>query len=133
VFTITSECVSLNDILIFECSFTTGISGSSIVWQGTAFDCPPINEVVILISRFTSISHSCNNETIVGWNVVKPNDSSIDTYTSRLNVTISSDMMGKNITCYYDNGTMENPGSIKIFKTSTHVILYPINLFLIAS
>ena len=124
VFTIISECASPNNVLTFECS--AEIPVSSIVWQGTAFDCPTTNsEIVILTNRFDiNISHSCSNGSIVGWNVVKPNDSSINTYTSRLNITISSD--GKTVTCGYDNGTMQNLGSIRLIKTGMQ--LYPIKL-----
>ena len=124
MFTITRECASPNNVLTFECSVlitvnATEISGRSLVWQGTTFDCPSENEITLLISRVDV--HSCNNGTIVGWNVVKPNNSNINTYTSRLNVTISSDnIIGKTITCDYDNGTMLNPGSIKLIKTGTH-------------
>ena len=118
MFTITSECASPKNVLTFECSViiianATGISGRSLVWQGTAFDCPSAkNRLILLTSRVDA--HSCNSGTIVGWN--------INTYTSRLNVTISSDnnIIGKTITCDYDNGTMLNPGSIKLIKTGTH-------------
>ena len=124
MFTITSECASPNNVLTFECSVliivnATGISGRSLVWRGTALDCPStINEITVLTSRVDASSKTCNNGTIVGWNVVEPNSSN---YSSRLNVTISSDnIIGKTITCDYDNGTMQNPGSIKLIKTGTH-------------
>ena len=56
-----------------QCSVNAEIPVIGIMWQGTAFDCPAANEIVVLTNRFDiNISHSCNNRSIVGWNVVKP-------------------------------------------------------------
>ena len=50
---------------------------------------------------------------------MKSSDSDDITYTSRLNVTVTSDMTGKDIICNYDDGIMENPGFMKLIKTGT--------------
>ena len=115
MFIFTSECSSPGNTLTFECFVNAGNPVSSIVWQGTAFQrC----EITLLGNRFNeSVSHFCNNGTIVGWNVVKSSDSDDETYTSRLNITVTSDMTGKDITCSFDDGIMQNPGSMKLIKT----------------
>ena len=86
-------------------------------------------EIAILISRFNDTvlrMHSCDNGSIVGWpwNLMKLSDSDNKIYTSRLKVTVtsSSDVIGRNISCYYDNGTIQNPaaGSLKLIKAGKH-------------
>ena len=121
MFIFSSECSSPGNTLTFECFVNAGIPVSSIVWHGTAFQCHNTKaEIVLRRSQFNgNVSGSCNNGTIVGWNVVKSSDSDNKTHASRLNVTVTSDMAGKNITCSYDNSTMQNPGSMKLIKTGT--------------
>ena len=115
-FTITRGCASPGDTLTLECSVAIErLQGGGTVWRGTAFDCPSgDSEIVILYNRF--VSRYCNNGTIVGWNLGIGSDNR--TYTSRLNITVSPGIIGKNITCEYDNGTQSilAAGSIKMIK-----------------
>ena len=74
-----------------------GRAGGATAWSGTAFDCPN-NEIILLHSAFKS-GHgafgACNNEAIVAQNLGVENSY----YTSQLNVRLTSDVVGKTITC----------------------------------
>jgi hypothetical protein len=99
-------CVCPDDTLTYECTVAAGSStgGTSTVWTGNAFICPPQNEIVLVHSRFESangISHSCNNGAIVG-RILSVEDNN---YTSQLNVTVIPNTAGKTITCIGDNGS----------------------------
>ena len=80
-------------------------SGGVTVWQGTALDCgSKNNELLLLHRRFTlegGTSEECNNGDIVGESLRVEGNS----YTSRLNVTLTSDMIGRSIACVVDTGT----------------------------
>ena len=79
-----------------------GEFGSSTIWKGAAFNCNSGNKIILLHSRFKESSENhtktCNNGTIVGWNLRSNNG----TYTSRLNVTVNYDTIGNTIQCGYD-------------------------------
>ena len=79
-----------------------GKPGGYTVWQGTAFDCS--SGIALFHGRFTSDEGAygeCNNGAIIGQSLRAEND----TYTSQLNVKVSSDMIGNSIECVYDSGT----------------------------
>ena len=84
-----------------------GGPGDSTVWRGSAFDCRN-NDISLINSRFESgtATGECNNGSIVG--------QSINCYTSQLNITVSSDMIGKNIECVHDNSTETIIGTLTI-------------------
>ena len=76
----------------------------STVWTGTAFNCSSSNNDILLLHTPFSSSEgdygSCNNGAIVGRNLgVEGNY-----YTSQLNVTITPDIAGKTVECFYDDG-----------------------------
>ena len=91
------------DMLTFECQVTGGVS---TVWNGNAFMCPASgNEIVLLHSRFDNgTSGTCNDinnsVTIVGESI-EVNGSK---YTSQLNISFSSSLIGKTVNCVRDNG-----------------------------
>ena len=78
--------------------------GGTTVWKGTAFDCPSSShEIILLHIRFKNergTHKACNNGTIVGQSLRVENTS----YTSQLNVTVSSNMIGESIKCVHDDG-----------------------------
>ena len=92
-----SKCVCPGDVLTYEC---TVVGGSSTVWTGNAFICPS-NEITLLHSHFESITHLCNNGSIVGRSLAVEGNN----YTSQLKVTVTPDIAGKTIMCISDNGT----------------------------
>ena len=100
----------LGDILIFECSTAGSISGAT-VFQGDLLDCnDPSNEIALIHNRFSNTSAAtngtCNNGRVHGYSL--PINDSESCYTSQLRVMVSPDMIGKNIICAYDNGTIAN-------------------------
>jgi hypothetical protein len=93
----------LEDVLVFECSVVGGVS---TVWSGTAFNtCDSTNnEIVLLHSRFSDTSNVwltfCNDGAVVGQGLYAEQGQ----YTSQLNVTIDSALIGKSIACSRDDG-----------------------------
>ena len=94
-----SGCACPGDILTYECTI---MGYGSTIWNRRAFDCPLINnEIILFHSRFSSseIHGSCNNGTTVARSFsIEGNNS-----TSQLNVTVIPDIAGKMITCLHDN------------------------------
>lgn len=89
-------------MLTFECQVT---GGTSTVWTGTAFMCTDnSNEIVLLHSRFNNESEnahgSCNNGNIVG-EIIEVDGKN---YTSQLNVTFNSSLIGETVDCISDDG-----------------------------
>ena len=77
-----------------------GILGGATVWKGTVFDCP-LNEIALLHSRFINGTFGvCNNGAIVARSLLVEGNNT--TYTSQLNVTVTSDMAGETIMCVHD-------------------------------
>ena len=94
---LTSGCVCPGDTLTYECT----IEGFGFtIWTGTALDCQ--YNIALRHSQFSSTYGAfgtCNNGAIVARGLsVEGNN-----YTSQLNVTVTSDIAGKTITCFYDN------------------------------
>ena len=81
------------------------VMGSNVgitIWTGTAFDCSDRNDQIVLLhSRFMfgGTFDTCNNRAIV----VRSLGVEDSYYTSQLNVTISSALNGRNITCISDH------------------------------
>ena len=118
----TSGCTCPGYTLIYECTVMSGPGGVT-VWNGTALNCTS-NEIVLLHRRFTSADGAfdvCNNGSIVGQSLrVEDNF-----YTSQLNVTFNSDMIGESISCVHDSTTIHVIGVSTIVATgmSTYIVL----------
>ena len=83
------------------------MTGVATVWRGSVFNCMTnnTNEMILLDSGNSRLEDSvstCNNGAIFGQIVEIENSS----YTSRLSVTISSDMAGKSIECATNDTTI---------------------------
>ena len=90
----TIGCVCPGDTLTYECTVTGGIL---TIWTGTAFECPSINnEILLLHDTYGSVSGSCNNGDIVARSLSAEGNN----YTSQLNVTITPETAGKTIECF---------------------------------
>ena len=125
-------CLGKN--LTFECTVHGG-NGDSTVWQGTAFsDC----EITLLHIRFRQLQGTagvCNSGAISGRSVRVENNSS---YISRLRVAITAEMVGKNIECNRDNGTIIYTIGRYLIKTGISITFFQsiandILLFLLVS
>ena len=95
-----------------------GLRGAT-VWTGTALNCPS-DEIVLLHQRFTEpggITRSCNNRATVAQNLYVKND----LYTSHLNVTVARDIVGKVITCVYDDMSLSSDANRDISQFSKKI------------
>lgn len=100
------ECACPHQTWILECNVRALSPGSSVVWNGSAFDRKNSNDTIVLLPRPSSTG-VCNDGSIVAHSFRVDTDTSNTTYnyTSRLNVRISPSIAGKYITCSFDNGT----------------------------
>ena len=97
---LTSGCACPGDILTYECTVMGGLYEYTY-WTGTAvaLNCP-YNEIVLPHYHFTETYQACNNGPIVARLIsVEGNN-----YTSQLNVTVTHDIAGETIKCFYVNG-----------------------------
>ena len=69
------------------------------MWSGTAFVCPD-NDISIRHSNFVGREGSCNNGAIIGQGVTLNGNQ----YTSRLDVIMSEELVGRTIICSVDDG-----------------------------
>ena len=92
-FTEVNDCTCEGYEQIYECKVT---GNGATIWKGSAFNCSA-SEIAI---SYLFTSGSCNNGAIVGRLVRAENGS----YTSQLTVSVSSDMIGRNISCFHDIG-----------------------------
>ena len=97
------------------------------MWKGsgTTFDCNNThNEIVLLHNQYVpGVSRMCSNGSIQAQSLrVNPENT---TYTSQLNITVSSDMIGQNITCQYEDGTSQvtTIEVLKLTQTGTCMII----------
>ena len=88
-----------------------GRSGESMLWRGSAFDCRD-NDISLIHSRFESglAVGECNNGSIKGQGIRVEGSC----YTAQLNITVSSDMIGKTIECVHDNSTETIIGTLTV-------------------
>ena len=113
--------------MTFECSVVGEPHGITI-WRGTALDECEDQEISLRHNRFTEpmgARESCNNNTIVGQSLRVENG----LYTSELNVTITSDNVGKNITCAYYNVTETTTAGLLNISLTGETTIIIINFF----
>ena len=75
--------------------------GAATIWTGSAFDCLHTNNEIYVLESSTG-GDTCNNGAIVA-NVISVEENN---YISQLNVTVTSQTVGKTIRCLYDNGQL---------------------------
>ena len=109
------DCFCPRDVLTYECTVEGGIA---TVWSGSALGCTSSNnEIVLLHSRYKSNESSkdvkeCGKAVAVGVRVEN------NIYTSQLNLTISSDMFGKEIICTEDTGNETQEIGVQTITTT---------------
>ena len=81
--------------MTYECTVKGGTDGAT-VWRGSAFNCSG-NDIGIVHDPDVSDSGSCNNGALVAQKLMATDGF----YTSQLNVTISSDIIGRSVECAY--------------------------------
>lgn len=95
-----TDCLCSGETVTFEC---TAVGPGVTLWQGSAFMNCESNNIVLLHSQFSSrmgTSGACNNGAIIGWSLAVDNDC----FTSRLNVTMNTELEERYIECVYDDG-----------------------------
>ena len=95
-----TDCICEGYHLVYECNIT---GGGFILWRGTAFECPSSSDELILPRHYPSMK-TCNNGAITGHIIHTENN----TYVSQLTVSVSAEMIGKNISCHHDSGATQN-------------------------
>ena len=103
-----SECVCNGYIVTYNCSI---FGGGNTIWNGSAFNCPSNsdssnNQILLRHSGFGTASNSmgtCNGGAITGEGV----RSEGGFFTSILNVTVSPNVVGQQVSCYHENGSVE--------------------------
>ena len=120
-----NSCSCLGDTLMFEC---TVMRGTETIWTGSAFNCTNTNnEVYFLESDYNRTSDNtivtCNDGMITG-QVVGVED---NYYTSRLNVTLTSDLIGKTIECVYGDGVRNFTIMDTIMNLGTYVSTFTVH------
>ena len=99
-------CLCSGDVLTYECTVIGEGDAGVTIWKGSAFDnhCEGSKmELQLLHSRYNATSGEvkfCEDRILEARSVKVENNS----YTSQLNVTLTSNITGKIIECAYDNG-----------------------------
>ena len=111
-----NDCICLGNTVTYECT-VRGEYGGFTLWVGDFFHCSSREKVIELGHRELLINNVqggatevCNNGNIVGRIIQVENGS----FTSQLNVTLTSDIVGKSIECAYDNGTVHRVDSLNL-------------------
>ena len=111
-----NDCNCLGNTVTYECTIH-GEYGGFTLWAGNFFLCSSGGKVIELEHRelLNNNAHGgeakfCNNGNIAGRIIQVENGS----FTSQLNVTLTSDIVGQNIKCAYDNGTVHGVGSLNL-------------------
>lgn len=93
-----NSCTCEGHTQIYECRVT---GNGATIWKGSALDCSSSrNEIIILSSDSVNRSRICNNGAIAGRLVRRENDS----YLTQLSVSVSSEVISRNISCYHEVG-----------------------------
>ena len=109
------DCICPGDTVTYECT-VIGDTGGFTLWMGDFFRCSSGNKVIELIHhQFIQgggipNARICNNGNIAGRLIRIENGS----YISQLNVTLTSDIVGRSIECAYDNGTIHPVASLNL-------------------
>ena len=107
-----------------------GGPGGGTVWTGTALNCLS-GEIILLHQRFTESDgtiRSCNNGATVAQSLYVQDN----LYVSQLNITVTHNILGKTVTCVYDNMRDNIAGNTSQFSTQIPGIagllrIYPAN------
>ena len=84
------------------------------MWSGSVFDCSSSGDEIHLLGNSEPVT--CNNEMITG-RIVRSDASGF--YSSQVSIIVSSELIGKNVSCAQDDGsTIELIGSASIILTT---------------
>jgi hypothetical protein len=91
----------------YECTVMGEITGATI-WTGTAFDCAATSDEITLFHNPETIGlvPQCNNGAIIAKKLNRSSNSD-EVFTSQLNVTFNTNLIGKTIECIYAFGATQ--------------------------
>ena len=95
--------------MTYTCSI---VGGGNTIWNGSAFNCPSNsdsnnNQILLRHSGFGTQGSSrgiCNDGAIVGVGISSNNN----LFVSELNITVSANVVGKEVACYHENNLNED-------------------------
>ena len=109
-----NDCSCPGYNLTFECTVAGDIGGAT-VWKGEVFQNSCMTPIFLRHREFMQgVSAVCSNNDVI-LHAVSLHVESFDTenncssYTSQLNITYSTSLIGSTIVCAYDNGTQVIP------------------------
>ena len=110
---VTNDCTCQGYNQIYECRVP---GEGATIWNGTAFDCLVTNnEIVLLHSANSTSQRECNNGAVTGRLIHADSNS----YTSQLTVRVSSEMIGRSISCIHDSGGATNVVGSSLLNITT--------------
>jgi hypothetical protein len=93
-----SDCTCEGYDQVYECRVT---GRGATVWRGSAFNCPATGNELSFFHSSSGIEATCNGRAIVGHIIRADNN----TYVSQLTVSVSAEMIGRNISCFHYGAT----------------------------
>ena len=118
----TDSCTCPEGVITYRCIIDANVTGGFTIWNGTAFNCGPSNNILLRHNSFGGQSGafgSCNDGIISGRSLGVSNG---NIYTSQLQVTITnssrSGLIGRTVQCVYSPD-----GSTNLIINSTTIML----------
>ena len=105
------------DIIVFDCSVSGGVA---TVWRGSIFNCRG-NQIVLRHHNFENdVSGICNDGDIIAYSSEVANNS----YSSRLNVTVTPEMHNGTVECIQDDFNETIVGTCTLIITTGKLALW---------
>ena len=118
----TDSCTCPEVVITYQCIIDANVPGGFTIWNGTAFNCGPSNNILLRHNSFsgqTGAFGSCNNGIISGRSL---GVSEGNVYTSQLQVNLTSSsrsgLIGRTVQCVYSPD-----GSTNIVINSTTIMI----------
>jgi hypothetical protein len=90
------DCICPEDVVVFVCNVSGGVA---TVWRGSIFNCPTSGNQILfrhnILKNEDEVSGTCNDGDIIAYSSEVTNNK----YSSRLNVTVSSEMHNGTVEC----------------------------------
>ena len=87
------------------------MGAGATVWRGSVFNCPEINNEILLLLNINSTEQwHCNDGAITARIIRAENNN----YTSQLTVNVSAELLGTDISCLHDSSGVTTIGTLNI-------------------
>ena len=112
---VTHDCTCQGYDQIYECRI---LGEGATIWKGTVLDCLATNNEILFLHSINSTSQrECNSGTVTGRLIHTDNNS----YTSQLTVRVSSEVIGRNISCIHDSDGATNVIGSSLLNITTGI------------